>query len=169
MSISLMRRITYLQKFRSFVLSIPILNPTQTRRLVRKCDSIDKSESLKGYLREGNSRHYSTAPAHKGDAVNQDEATIVVKQERVQRVIYFFWYMRESPPYLISYMLLVMTASRYVILLCVPSHAYYTTCVPYKNTKPPASAVLRHAEIRTEIKTVGEGGGRGYLHTENNS
>jgi hypothetical protein len=158
-----MRRISYLQKLRSFVLSIPILNPTQTWRLVRKCDSIDKSESLKRYLREGNSRHYSTAPAHKGGAVNQDEANNVDKQKRVQRVIFFVWYMRDSPPYLISYMLLVMTASRYVTLLCVPSHAYYTTCAPYKNTKLPATAVLRHAEIRTENKTVGEGGGAGVL------
>jgi hypothetical protein len=34
-----MRRITYLRKFRSFVLSMPKLNPTQTRRLVRKSAS----------------------------------------------------------------------------------------------------------------------------------
>ena len=85
-----MRRITNLQKRRSFVLSIPILNATQTRRLVRKCDSIDKSESLRGYLREGNSRHYSTAPAHKGVEVHQTRPPVSTKKKRVQRVIYFY-------------------------------------------------------------------------------
>jgi hypothetical protein len=124
-----MRRITYLQKICSFVLSIPILNATQTRRLVRKCDSIDKSESLRGYLREGNSRHYSTAPAHKDGAVNQDEATNVDKQKRVQRVKYFFWYMRDSPSYLISYMLLVMTASQVRdTTMCAFTRILYYVC-----------------------------------------
>jgi hypothetical protein len=81
-----MRRITYLQKSRSSIistifLSIPILNVTQTRRLVRKCDSsreIGITERVsEGGLLKGHSRHYSTAPANKGVAVHQAEATRV--------------------------------------------------------------------------------------------
>jgi hypothetical protein len=83
-----MRRITYLQKVRSsvvstFVLSIPKLNAAQTRRLVRKCDSSGAIGITRGHVREGNSRNYSTAPAHK-DSVpgNQDAATNVGDGEK---------------------------------------------------------------------------------------
>ena len=62
------------------------LNVTQARRLVRNVILVEKSESLRGYLREGNSRGCSTDPAHtKRVAVNQDEATTVVDgQKKVQ-------------------------------------------------------------------------------------
>ena len=32
-----------------------------------------------------------------------------------------------------------------MILVCVPSYGYYTTCVLYKNTKPRATAALNSA------------------------
>ncbi len=42
---------------------------------------VEKSESLRGYLRKGNSRHYNTAPPHKVGAVNQDEAANVDEKQ----------------------------------------------------------------------------------------
>ncbi len=58
-----MRKIAYLQKARSLVLSIPTLNATQKRRLVRKCDSSGEiGITERGHVRDGNSRNYSTAP-----------------------------------------------------------------------------------------------------------
>ena len=115
-SISLMRRITYLQKCGSCVLSIPVLsipklNVTQTRRLVRKCDSsreigITERVSEKGQL---TSLQHCPSPRR---CCSTSRRASVDENKRVQRVIYFFWYMRDSSSYLIFYMLLVMTASQ---------------------------------------------------------
>ena len=47
---------------------------------------MEKSESLRGHVREGNSRNYSTAPAHKGVvAGNQDAAGNVDDGEKKNR------------------------------------------------------------------------------------
>ena len=47
---------------------------------------VEKPESLRGHVREGNSRNYSTAPAHKGGvAGNQDEDANVGDGKKIER------------------------------------------------------------------------------------
>ncbi len=73
-----MRRITYLQKLRSFVLSMPIPNGTRTRRLVRRCDSSREIGITERASEGGQLTQLQHCPAHKGVvAGNQDETVIV--------------------------------------------------------------------------------------------
>jgi hypothetical protein len=73
-----MRRITYLQKLRSFVLYIQILNDTQTRRLFRKCDSSREIGITERASEGGQLTQLQHCPSHKGVvAGNQDEAVNV--------------------------------------------------------------------------------------------
>ena len=113
-----MRKITYLQKTRSFVLSIPTLNATQTRRLVRKSASSRAIGSTERVSEGGQLTQLQHCPS--------PQRWCSRKSRRGRRD----W--REK-----------------------------------KIERENVFSILHIAEIHTENITVGEGGGWGYLHTEN--